>query len=168
MPYEGSYVQKLRRVVGPRLLLVPGAQVLLIDEADRVLLERDVATGLWCLPAGACEEGSSFASTAVAELREETGLVVDEAELTPFACLSDPAVHVIRYRHGDVTHCFAMCFEARTWQGDLLPEPEEVSELGFFALDDVLAGLPAELFPPTAAVIDLYEEYRRTGRFQAR
>lgn len=164
MPYQGSYLWRLRQLVGPRLLLVPSAQVLLIDEADRVLLERDVATRLWCLAAGACEEGGSFASTAVAELREETGLEVSEAELTPFACLSDPAVHVVRYRHGDMNHYFAMCFEARTWRGDLLPEPDEVSELGFFALDE----LPAELFPPTAAVIELYEEYRRTGQFQAR
>lgn len=164
MPSQGTYLRRLRQVVGPRLLLVPAAQVLLIDDADRVLLEREAATGLWCLPAGACEEGSTFASTAVATLREGTGLDVAEAELTPFACLSDPAVHVIRYRHGDVDHCFAMCFEARRWRGKPRPEPGEVTAADLFPLDE----LPAELFPPTGAVIALYEEFRRTGRFQAR
>ena len=164
MPYVGSHLWKLRQVVGTRLLLVPGAQVLLVDEDDRILLQQEVDSGRWGLPAGACEENSTFAATAVAELYEETGLEVAEADLTPFACLSDPAVHILRYPNGDVNHCFAICFEVRAWRGQLRPEAGEVSDVGFFPLD----GLPAELHPPTVVVLDLHDKFRRTGNFQVR
>ncbi len=164
MSYVGSYLWNLRQEVGSRLLLVPGAQMLLVDEADRVLLQQNVDYGLWGLPAGACEEGASFASTAVQELAEETGLQVLESELTAFACLSDPDIHILRYPNGDLTHCFAVCFEARAWSGELQPEPGEVIELGFFPFND----LPTNLHEPTVIVLELYQQFRATGRFQAR
>jgi len=164
MPFVGSHLWQIRQLVGGALMLVPGAQVLLLDADNRVLLQQRADDGTWALPAGACEENSTFASTAVTELREETGLVVDEADLVPFGCLSDPGVHIITYPNGDVTHCFAMCFEARAWHGTLRPEPGEVQDLGFFALD----ALPAPTHPPALAVLDLHAAYRRTGTFQAR
>jgi 8-oxo-dGTP pyrophosphatase MutT (NUDIX family) len=164
MSFAGSHLWHLRQVVGSRLLLVPGAQVLVFDDGERVLLQRESGFGRWCLPGGSCEEGQTFASAAAAELREETGLVVDEDALTPFACLSDPAVHVLRYPNGDRVHSFAMCFEARRWHGELRPEPGEVEELEFFEL----GALPAPMNPPTVVVLGLYAEFRRTGCFQAR
>lgn len=164
MPYVGSHLWNLRQTVGSRLLLVPGAQILVIDEFERVLLQQDLDYGRWGLPAGACEDDSTFASTAIDELREETGLEVTEANLVPFASLSDPAVHILRYPNGDITHCFAICFEARTWSGMLRPEPCEVRALEFFPMSD----LPAGIHPPTVVVLEMLLEYQRTGRFQAR
>lgn len=164
MPHVGSYLWTLRQIVGNRKLLAPGAQVLVVDPQDRILLQQGTDYGLWGLPAGSCEENSSFASTAVAELHEETGLRVTVEELTPFACLSDPAIHTLRYPNGDVVHSFAMCFEARNWTGELRPEPGEVEAVDFFAIDE----LPQQIHPPTVVVLQLYERYRRTGRFQAR
>jgi len=164
MPFAGSHLWSLRQIVGDRLLLVPGAQVLLIDDQGRVLLQRETGYGRWCLPGGSCEEGQSFAAAAAAELREETGLEVEEDALTPFACLSDPEVHILLYPNGDRVHSFAMCFEARDWRGGLRPEPGEVEELGFFDLGE----LPEPLNPPTAVVLALHAAYLRTGRFQAR
>jgi 8-oxo-dGTP pyrophosphatase MutT (NUDIX family) len=160
--YEGSYVWEVRQQVGSRLLLMPGAQVLVVDRADRVLFQRSRDTGLWELPAGAAEPGGSFRSTAVRELLEETGLSVAEEDLVPFASLSEADLHTITYPNGDVLQCFALCFEARRWTGDLVADPDEVLELGFF--DEP----PADLHPPTRVVLGLYDEYRATGEFQAR
>lgn len=164
MPFVGSHLWSLRQIVGDRLLLVPGAGVLLLDDRDRVLLQRETGHGRWCLPGGSCEEGQSFAAAAAAELREETGLEVEEASLTPFACLSDPEVHVLLYPNGDRVHSFAMWFEAREWRGEPRPEPGEVEELGFFDVGE----LPSPLNPPAAVVLALHAEFRRTGLFQAR
>lgn len=162
MGFVGSYLWRLRQRVGSELVLMPGAMVVLRDGEGRVLLTQRVDDGSWCLPAGNAEEGAGFAATAAAELREETGAIVPAAELRPFACLSRPELHTVEYENGDVTHCFAMCFWAERWDGELRPDEEEVRELGFFALDQ----LPRPLHPPTATALELYAEHLRGGEFQ--
>lgn len=157
------HLSELRRLVGHRLLLVPGAQVLALDGGDRVLLQRATDTGRWGLPAGACEPGQSFAAAAVAELWEETGLRTTEADLVPFASLSDPGVHTLTYPNGDVTQCFAMCFETRVWTGGLRPQPGETEDVAFFPR----AGLPERLHPPARVVLEMHAGWRRDGRFRA-
>ncbi|MGA4844492.1 NUDIX domain-containing protein [Streptomyces sp. G45] len=164
MTYTGSYIWSLRQQVGSRTLLVPGAQVLLLDADGRGLFQQRVDNGVWELPAGACEEGGDFADAAVRELAEETGLRVERDDLEAFASLSDPDVHTLTYPNGDVTHCFALCFVARRWTGELAPGADEVRQAAFAPLD----APPHPLHPPTAVVLALYEKYRTEGRFQAR
>lgn len=164
MGYVGSYTWQLRQHVGSELLLMPGAQVVVIDEQERILFQRRTDTGLWELPAGAAEPGASFRSTAAQELFEESGLRVEKDDLIPFASLSEPELHVITYPNGDRMHCFALCFEARRWTGELALAPDEVLEATFLPL----AAPPAPLHPPTRSVLDLYAAYRSTGAFQAR
>lgn len=162
--YVGSYIWSLRQQVGARTLLVPGAQVLLLDAQGRALFQQRADTGVWELPAGACEEGGDFLDAAVREVAEETGLTVARADLIAFGSLSDPGVHTLIYPNGDVTHCFALCFVARAWSGRLVPGPDEVRRAEFRELTDA----PAPLHPPTAVVLDMYDAFLRTGRFQAR
>lgn len=55
----------------------PAARILLLDEADRVLLFRfDPADRppFWCTPGGALDPGESYEQAARRELHEETGL----------------------------------------------------------------------------------------------
>jgi 8-oxo-dGTP pyrophosphatase MutT (NUDIX family) len=65
------------------------ARVLLIDAEGRVLLFRgrdpvhERRGQWWFTPGGGLDEGESPAEGAARELREETGLVVDPAELGP-------------------------------------------------------------------------------------
>jgi 8-oxo-dGTP pyrophosphatase MutT (NUDIX family) len=139
---------------------MPGAQALLLDSADRILFQRSRDSGLWELPAGAAEPGDSFRATACRELLEETGLMVAPQDLVPFASLSEADLHTLTYPNGDVLHCFALCFEARKWSGELRPSADEVLEAAFFAEP------PEELHPPTRVVLSLYSSYRRTGVFQ--
>jgi 8-oxo-dGTP pyrophosphatase MutT (NUDIX family) len=79
VPFEGSYLWQLRQKVGSALVLIPGAMVFLVRDDGAVLFTRRADNGQWCLPAGGAEEGSSFAATALIELREETGVEVDPA-----------------------------------------------------------------------------------------
>ncbi|MFI5697418.1 NUDIX domain-containing protein [Kribbella sp. NPDC051586] len=157
-----SYLAQLRRDVGSRLLLLPGAQVLAVDPADRILFQRSRDTGLWELPAGGAEPGDSFRDAAAREFNEETGLVVAPADLIPFASLSRADVHTLTYPNGDVVQCFALCFETHHWTGTLRPGTDEVLEAGFFATP------PGPLHPPTEVVLRLHAAYRESGLFQAR
>ena len=162
MAFEGSYLWRIRQKVGNDLILMPGASVVVENDEGEVLLLRRSDTGEWCVPAGAAEEGDSFAETAINELREEAGLIVDESDLVPFGCLSDPHFHVIKYPSGDITHCFAMCFAVRSWSGELEHEHEEMTGLAFHNL----SSLPTPLHGPATEVCELYVRFKDSARFQ--
>ena len=164
MGYVGSYLWRLRKAVGSDLVLMPGAMVALLDDDERVLLTKRTDDGTWCLPAGAAEPGGSFAQTAIDELAEETGLRVRKQDLLPFGSLSEAENHTIHYPSGDVTHCFALLFLARSWAGQLQGDPREVTETRFA---DVAAP-PKPIHGPTAHALDLLAKFLSSGRFQLR
>jgi 8-oxo-dGTP pyrophosphatase MutT (NUDIX family) len=160
--YRDSYLWRLRQAVGSDLVLMPGAMVALLQEDRRVLLTKRADDGTWCLPAGAAEPGGSFARTAIDELAEEAGITVSEPDLVPFGCLSEAQAHTIHYPNGDVTHCFALCFLARTWTGEPRADQEESTEVRFVDL----AAAPKPLHPPTAHALEMLATYLRSGTFQ--
>jgi 8-oxo-dGTP pyrophosphatase MutT (NUDIX family) len=162
--YVGSYLWRLRQAVGNDLVLMPGAMVALQRDDGHVLLTKRADDGSWCLPAGAAEPGGSFARTAIDELAEETGIEVEQSELVPFGSLSEAEQHTIQYPNGDLTHCFALCFLARTWRGDPRPDGKETVELRFVPLGAV----PEPVHPPAARALDLLQGYLATGIFQLR
>jgi 8-oxo-dGTP pyrophosphatase MutT (NUDIX family) len=162
VPFEGSSLWRLRQKVGSETVLWPGAMVFLVRDDGDVLFTRRADNGLWCLPAGGAEEGSSFAGTAVTELREETGVTVDPADLVAFATLSEAERHTITYPGGDVTHCFAMLFLARRWTGTPEPDGEETTEM----LWADPSTPPSPLEPPAAEALRLLVAYRESGAFQ--
>lgn len=163
MGHVGSYLWRLRELVGPRLLLMPGAQVIALDDAGRALFQRRADTGDWEFPGGGAEPGQDFRAAAVAELEEETGLRADPQALVPFASLSDPGYHELEYPNGDRVHAFALCFVWPGAHGALHAEESEVAELGFHRLDDP----PQPMGRAALRVLELYLDYLRTGSFQA-
>ncbi len=74
-------------------------RVLILDEEDRVLLFLDSDLGLdpvphwWGTPGGGVDPGESDLEAAIREVREETGLVIDSADLIGPVCTR-------RVRHG--------------------------------------------------------------------
>lgn len=164
MSFEDSYLGRLRKHVGNAELLAPGAQVLLLTDDEHAIFQRRADSGLWEIPAGSAEPGQSFADTAIAEVSEELGLRLTADTLTAFASFSDPVEHRLTYPNGDIVHAFALCFVAREWTGEILPDATEVREWGVYPLSDPPAGLQRA----TRLVLDMYLAYRETGRFQAR
>jgi ADP-ribose pyrophosphatase YjhB (NUDIX family) len=164
MAYRGSYMWRLRRLVGHQLIVMPSVQVLLIDELDRVYLQRRRDLGTWEMPSGTCEPDCSFAQTAVREVAEETGLRIEDTDLVAFASVSDPTVQTIEYPNGDRTHCFSVCFFARRWAGSIAIEAAEVLEAAFFVPDRI----PSPLHPSTRLALDLYDRFVESGVFQIR
>jgi 8-oxo-dGTP pyrophosphatase MutT (NUDIX family) len=162
LSFEGSYLWGLRQKVGHELVLVPGAAVAAQREDGAVLFGRRGDDGTWCLPGGAAEVGGSFARTAIDELREETGLVADPADLIPVACFSEADRHTLNYPNGDVAHYFSMCFLLRKWEGELRPDGHETIDLWFADPTE----LPQPFEDSTSRAVELLLAYLRTGEFQ--
>jgi 8-oxo-dGTP pyrophosphatase MutT (NUDIX family) len=162
--FADSYLGRLRAEVGSRLLLVPGASVLVSREDGQVLLARRTDMDVWSAPGGSAEPGGSFARTAVRELEEEVGLTVAEADLIPFASLSEAELHTVSYPNGDVIHGFMMAFTATRWSGEPTPDGIEMSDVCFVDPRQP----PVSLHHATARLLELLCAYRATGAFQVR
>lgn len=129
-------------------------RVLVVDDADRILLFRDSDLGLapvphwWITPGGGVDPGESDAAAAVRELHEETGLVVTGADL-----IGPLAARTVVHGYSDVitiqdelfwavrVPAFAISTEGHT--------PEErltMTEHGWFTRAD-LAALPEQVWP---------------------
>ncbi|MGP3969586.1 NUDIX domain-containing protein [Streptomyces sp. 6N223] len=112
------------------------AAVVVHDRAsDRVVLLRrgpraKFARGLWDLPVGKSDPGEPVTATAVRELEEETGLVVDPADLR--------LAHVVHGAHGVESPAgfLTVVFTAHRWRGTLLnAEPGKHSEVRWVPVD---------------------------------
>jgi 8-oxo-dGTP pyrophosphatase MutT (NUDIX family) len=164
MGFEGSALWQVRQKVGTGLILWPGATVMVQRDDGRVLLGLRGDNGVWAMPGGGAEFGSSFADTALTELREETGLLADEDDLEAFASVSEVGNHLVTYPNGDRSHYFGLWFLLRRWRGEPVPDGEEMLELDWFDPGDP----PRPLLGSTDAGLALYGRWIETGRFQAR
>jgi len=160
MDFADSYLGRLRKIVGKRLILIPGARIVVHDRAGRVLLELRKDFCRWGLPGGHQEVGDSSADTAIREVFEETGLKITRPRV--FGVASDPRHETIRFPNGDRTQTVSIMFHASKPRGKPRFDPNETLELGWFALDD----LPAGLMPNSARTLKAFRRYRKTGKFQ--
>jgi ADP-ribose pyrophosphatase YjhB (NUDIX family) len=157
--FAQSYLGQLRAVVGDRLLLMPGARVVIERSDGRILLERRADFGIWGVPGGVPEVGEDITATIVRETQEETGLVV--RDVRPFGYACDPAFETLHYPNGHVCQYFSLMFYATAFEGSLECVDGESTSLEWFASD----ALP-EMLPNMRRSIEAYDRFKRTGEFQ--
>ncbi|MEU7072428.1 phosphotransferase [Streptomyces narbonensis] len=121
------------------------------EQRPEVLLTRragDVyATGLWHAPSGHVEQ-ETVVDAVVRETLEETGLVVDPADLRA-------AVTVHHRPPGGARERVGIFFEARRWEGTpWIREPDKCGGLGWFPLD----ALPDPMVAYCRAGLDAYRQ----------
>ncbi len=117
--------------------LVPSANVVVVDDAGRVLVIHRTDNDNWALPGGAMDLGESLVATAVREVKEETGI---DCEVTGLVGIYTDPKHVILYTSdGEARQEFSVVFIARATGGTPTPS-DESREVVWVARDD-LAGL---------------------------
>jgi len=105
--------------------LVPSANVVVTDDAGRILMIHRTDNGNWAIPGGAMDLGESLVDCAVRETREETGI---ECEVTGLVGVYTDPKHVILYTSdGEVRQEFSVVFTARPIGGTPTPSSESRS-----------------------------------------
>ena len=127
----GGVVQ-LAGLFGGRYGRIEGANLLVTDDAGRILVVRPTYMGPgWMLPGGRVERGETPHAAAARETREETGLEVVVERL----------LLVDAHQSRDVSFIFA----GRAVGGDLEPQLGEIAEVGWLARDEIARTSPGLL-----------------------
>lgn len=128
MPQPVTRESSLATAIESMTLLVAAVIVHNCVTNSVVLLQRGpqakFALGMWDLPAGKSAPGEPIIETAVRELREETGLTVDPADLR--------VVHIIHSSFGveSPNGFLTVVFVANTWLGELANlEPDKHAQV---------------------------------------
>jgi 8-oxo-dGTP pyrophosphatase MutT (NUDIX family) len=129
------------------------AAVIVHDKtAGRVLLiqrapEAKFAPQHWDLPVGKADKGEVITTTAARELKEETGLIVDPADLRVAGIIH--SAWGVEAPNGFLT----IVFVAHTWTGEPVnAEPRNHSQVAWFPVDQV----PPEFVSTTRAALMNY------------
>lgn len=77
---EMGYIEDLRKIVGTQPLILVGSVVGIIDEENKILLQKR-PNGMWALPGGLLELGESAEEAGRREVFEETGVEIGQLEL---------------------------------------------------------------------------------------
>ena len=128
-----GYIMDLRKIVGHRKLLMPGAGVFPIRDG-KVLLQRRKDNGLWGDHGGSVELSEKVEDAVRREMQEETGLLPGKLEF--LGIYSGPEMDYV-YPNGDQVSIIGMYFTCTDFSGTVRLQAEEVTELKWFPLDQL-------------------------------
>jgi len=125
-----DYIHELRKIIGPRKIMLNCAGALIIRKG-KILCQRRTDNGKWGLIGGLVEMNETYAEAAVREAREETGL---EIRLDAFLGIFHN--HNMVWSNGDAAHVLTAMFTASILSGE--PRIDEESyELRFFDVQEM-------------------------------
>jgi ADP-ribose pyrophosphatase YjhB (NUDIX family) len=155
--FADSYVGQLRRVVGCRRLLVPGARIVIENTKAEVLLQKRSDFDVWGLPGGNAEEGEALEATIAREVTEETGLEL--LEFKPFGFGCDPLIETFTFPNGDRCQYFVLNYFSRSFRGVPRVGDDESTAIQWFSL----AALPPML-PNMLRSVEAYVKFSLLGQ----
>ena len=107
----------------------------MVDDQNRILLQRRADSGNWALPGGAMDIGETLAESAIREVKEETGFDVRIERIV--GIYSDPG-HVFAYDDGEVRQEFSICLACAITGGSLRVSSESTA-VEFFTFEEAAA-----------------------------
>ena len=139
MDPKQDYVAYLREKVGHSPILIAHSALVVLNDANEILIEIRGDDGNQDIPGGGLELNETFEEAAVRELQEETGIIADSLELLHI--YSGPITYY-KYANGDEIYGADAIYIVKNYHGELSPQAQEVKELRFMKLDDVRFASP--------------------------
>jgi 8-oxo-dGTP pyrophosphatase MutT (NUDIX family) len=158
--FAKSYLGRLRKIVGCRLVLVPGARLVLSRADGMIFLQKRSDFGKWGLIAGSPEEGESLSDTMVREAMEEAGIKIERP--VPFGFSSNPTLETTTYPNGDRCQFFAMMYACNRFSGEPRITDDESLDAKWFDIES----LPNNCMPSVAPTLAAFRQWQETGQFQ--
>jgi 8-oxo-dGTP diphosphatase len=124
-----DYLANLRSKIGNGLILMPGVNAIVFNDAGEVLLQH-AHDGRWYTPGGAMDPHEQPADACVREVLEESGLIVEPQRLVGIFTEAP-----VTYPNGDVVQYVAIAFACRVVGGTLKVGDDESLDMRFFAPD---------------------------------
>jgi 8-oxo-dGTP diphosphatase len=121
-------------------VVVPSVFVAVRDPDGRLLLVQRCDSGEWELPGGRVDVGESAITTAVREVAEESGIVVQVTDV--IGIYTDPC-YIVRSVSGEVRQQFVVLVRASSVSGRPRADRRETSAAAWFAPSSV-AELPMQ------------------------
>ncbi|HEY8575970.1 MAG TPA: NUDIX domain-containing protein [Devosia sp.] len=157
--FSESYLGQLRKVIGNRLVLLPGTRIVIENQDGKILLDLRADFRIWALPGGACEPDESAEQTIAREVLEESGLVVQQ--VTPFGFASNPQWERTTFPNGDACRNFSLMFTTQQFSGTPRPVDGEALEYCWFDPNH----LP-EMVPNHRRSVEAWLRWKAGGGFQ--
>ncbi|HHZ8700870.1 TPA: NUDIX hydrolase [Klebsiella quasipneumoniae] len=136
-----SYVTEMRNIIGHRMLLLAGANVIIVRSDGQLLLQQR-KDHTWGLPGGLLEVGESLEQTAIREVKEETNLDINSLIFLNVFSGQD---YSFTLQNKDEINVITALYFTDQWSGELINDPSE--------------GLALEFFPATHLPSAMNEEY---------
>ena len=150
-----DYIKYIREKVGHDRVILVGAGIYVYKDG-KVLLQRRKDNQMWGSNGGAVDIGERVEDTAIRELYEEAGLIAHDLEL--LGVFSGENMF-FTYPNGDEAYIISIAYICRNFSGELLPDPDEVTELKWFDIDD----LPENISLPDSESLAAFVKYVKEG-----
>jgi 8-oxo-dGTP diphosphatase len=128
-----------------RTLMIVSAAALVRGDGRLLLAQRPegkTMAGLWEFPGGKVEAGETPQGALARELKEELGIAVNEAAMTPFSFASHAYERI---------HLLMPVFLIRSWEGEVTSQ--EGQQLAWVSAGEIRS------YPAPAADVPLFEQF---------
>lgn len=138
----GDYIGDLRKLIGTRPIIMCGANVIILNEQEQILLHHRSDKDWWGLPGGAMEIGESLEQTARREVLEEVGLTC--GNFTLFNIYSGEDLYY-KYPDGNEVYNVTATYICREFSGNIEVDLTEGIDAQFFSLDKIPTNLSSTI-----------------------
>lgn len=135
-----NYVNNIRKKIGHDLLILIGANVIILDHNNRFLLQKR-KSGSWGFLGGLLEVGETLEDTAIREVYEESDLKVSNLQLVNV--FSGPEYH-FTLDNSDEIYVITSVYYAREVEGTIIADNDESMELKYFKVHELPDNLEEE------------------------
>lgn len=151
-----GYLDNLRKKIGTDPVIMPGANVIILNKDGKILMHHRRDRDWWGLPGGMMEIGETLEETAIREVKEEINL--DVSNLKIFNIYSGPEFFYI-YPDGNQVHNVTATYICKVYSGEIIVEETEGRDAKFFSLEDLPKNISSTIQPILNELKDRFHEF---------